>query len=69
MSEEMKFFMYLLEHYAFYKNKKTGDILKAWDRLGITEKIYNNYWSYHTERIENAYEDIDSLMETGEHAW
>ena len=69
MSEEMKFFMYLLEHYASYKNKKTGDILKEWDRLGITEKIYNNYWSYHTERIENAYEDIDSLMETGEHAW
>lgn len=27
MTEEMKFFMYLLEYYAFYKNKKTRDVL------------------------------------------
>lgn len=69
MPEEMSFFMYLLEFYAGYKNMKTGDVLKEWDKHGITEKIYNNYWCYHTERIENAYMDIDSLLSTGKHAW
>lgn len=65
MTEEMKFFIYLLEYYSAYKNRKTGDVLKDWERNGITKKIYDNYWNYHTERIENAYMDIDSLMETG----
>lgn len=44
MSEEMSFFMYLLEFYAAYKNKKTADVLKEWDARGITQKIYDNYW-------------------------
>lgn len=35
----------------------------------ITQKIYDSYWEYHTERIENAFEDIDSLIATGKHAW
>lgn len=54
MSEEMKFFMYLLECYADYKNMKSGDILKKWEERGIIQKIYDNYWIYHTERLENA---------------
>jgi hypothetical protein len=69
MSEEMKFFMYLLEYYASYKNRKTGDVLAEWDKHGITQTIFENYWGYHTERIENAYMDIDSLLATGKHAW
>ena len=69
MTEEMKFFMYLLEFYASYRNEKTGDILKEWEDCGITQRIYDNYWVYHTERIENAYIDIDSLIKTGKPAW
>ena len=69
MSEEMIFFMYLLEFYAAYKNRKTADVLKEWDARGITQKIYDNYWGYHTERIENAFMDIDSLIANGTHAW
>lgn len=69
MTEEMKFFMYLLEYYAAYKNMKSGDVLKEWEENGITQKIYDNYWIYHTERIENAYMDIDSLIATGQPAW
>ena len=65
MTEEMKFFMYLLEYYAFYKNKKTRDVLNEWEKCGIIQKRYDNYWHYHTEAIENAYADIDSLIETG----
>lgn len=69
MSEEMSFFMYLLEFYAAYKNKKTADVLKEWDTRGITQIIYDNYWGYHTERIENAFMDIESLAANGTHAW
>lgn len=69
MSKEMEFFMYLLEYYAAYKNMKTGDVLREWDAHGITQTIYDNYWLYHTERLENAYEDIDCLLKTGKHAW
>ena len=47
MAEEMRFFMYLLEYYSAYKNKKTGDVLKEWERNGIIKKIYDNYWMYH----------------------
>lgn len=67
MTEEMRFFMYLLECYADYKNQKTGDILKEWDKHGITQEIYDNYWGYHTECLENAFADIDSLLATGQH--
>lgn len=69
MAEEMKFFMYLLEYYAAYRNVKTRDILKQWEECGIVQTIYDNYWIYHTERIENAFEDIDRLVSTGTHAW
>ncbi len=67
MTEEMEFFMYLLECYADHKNKKTADVLKLWEEKGLIHKIYDNYWGYHTERIENAFDDIDSLVNRGVH--
>ena len=69
MGEEMKFFAYLLEYYADYKGKSTKKVLEEWDQHRITQIIYDNYWGYHTERLENAFEDIDSLLATGKHAW
>lgn len=49
--------------------KATGDVLREWDDYNVTQKIYDGYWEYHTERIENAFEDIDSLIAIGKHAW
>lgn len=69
MTDEMEFFIYLLECYAFAKNQRTGDVLQRWEERGITQAIYDNYWIYHSERMENAFEDIDSLTATGEFAW
>ena len=69
MNEELKFFLFLIERYAQHRNKSTGDIIKEWDAHGITKKIYDSYWEYHVERIENAFADIDSLLATGNHAW
>jgi hypothetical protein len=69
MSEQLKFFLFLIERYARYKGKSTGEVMKEWDARGITQEIYDGYWEYHTERIENAFDDIDSLLATGNHAW
>ena len=69
MSAEMSFFIYLLEQYAAYRQAKTGDILREWDRQQLTQTIFDNYWGYHTERLENAFQDIDSRLQTGETAW
>ena len=69
MNEEIEFFSYLLEYYANYKNMPTGTVLREWDEHDITQKIYDSYWEYHTERIENAFEDIDSLIATGKRVW
>ena len=63
MSREMTFFMYLTERYAEYKGTTSGEILAAWDKIGVTEKIYSFYELYHTEAIENAFADIDRLIE------
>lgn len=69
MSEQLKFFLFLIERYARHKGKSTGEVMKEWDARGITQEIYDGYLEYHTERIENAFDDIDSLLATGNHAW
>lgn len=69
VTDEARFFIFLIERYAAHTGRSAGDILREWDERGITQKIYDNYELYHQERIENAYEDIASLMATGEHAW
>ena len=63
MSKEAEFFMYLLERYADYKKEKASEILKMWDQSGITKLIYDLYDIYHVERLENAFEDIDKLLQ------
>lgn len=63
MSKEMDFFIYLIENYASYKETTADKILKQWDELELTDFIYDMYERYHTERIQNAYEDIDRLVE------
>ncbi len=59
----MKFFIYLIEHYANYKKVTANKILELWDRLDLTNFIFEMYDLYHIERIENAFEDIDKLIE------
>ena len=67
MNEELKFFIFLIENYAYTKNRPTGDVLREWDDKGITDEIYDGYFQYHQERLENAFDDIDCLAATGKH--
>jgi hypothetical protein len=69
MTEEMKYFLFLIERYADHHARSTGEVLREWDDKGITQEIYDGYYTYHQEALENAYMDIDSLAATGKHAW
>ena len=63
MTKEQEFFIYLLEYYAKYRDLPTSNVLDELDTLGLTDFICNDmYWRYHTEAIENAFEDIDKLI-------
>ena len=64
MSRESSFFIYLIERYAAYKQTSADKILALWDRLELTDFIYDMYEMYHSERLQNAFDDIDALMET-----
>ena len=63
MNKTTEFFIYLLEKYSEYKNISTTDVLNTLDELGLTDFIYNMYERYHCEAIENAFKDIDDLIE------
>ena len=58
-----------LESYSAYKDTTASEVLKTLDEKGLTEFVYNMYEMYHCESIYNAFEDIDSLIETGKQAW
>lgn len=62
MSKEAEFFIYLLERYAEYKNRSAADVLSEWERLELTQFIYDMYELYHIERLQNAFDDIDLLV-------
>lgn len=69
MSDEMDFFVFLLEHYAADHDRKASDVLREWDAHGITQEVFDGYFIYHQEALTNAYMDIDSLLATGKHAY
>ena len=69
MTKEFKFFVYLLESYAAHKGTTTDKVLKTLDDRNLTQFVYDMYEMYHVEAIENAFLDIDSLIETGRPAY
>lgn len=62
MSKESDFFIYLIERYAESKQTTAQKVLKQWDSLNLTDFIYDMYEIYHSERLQNAFDDIDELM-------
>lgn len=69
MPRDMEFFIYLLEHYAAHRGVSAAQVLAEWREHGLEQEILDNYEMYHTECLENAFADIDSLLTTGKHAW
>ena len=68
MTDELRFFILLIERYAYDAGRPTADVLREWDAKGVTQEIYDGYFQYHQESLQNAYADIESLLATGKHA-
>ena len=64
MSKEMEFFTFLMEQYAHYKNTTADKVLHQLDELKLTDYVFGMYEMYHSEAIENAFADIDKLIES-----
>ncbi len=69
MTAQQDFFLYLLENYAAYKNRPTGEVLEEWDSKNITDFIFNMYEMYHSGALENVFDYIESLLLTGKTEW
>lgn len=63
MSKEMEFFIYLLENYAYYKKTTANKVLNKLIELNLLDTVFNNYEFYHIDSLNNAYNDIDTLIE------
>ena len=63
ISEKTEFFIFLLERYAEEKKILSKEVLNLWKEKNIIDYINNMYDQYHSERIENAIEDIDKKIE------
>ena len=59
----MEFFTFLMEQYAHYKNTTADKVLHQLDELKLTDYVFGMYEMYHSEAIENAFADIDKLIE------
>lgn len=64
LSNETGFFVYLLEKYAEYKGSTAPEMLRYFDYMHLTEYINAMYIQYHSERLENAFEDIDRKIKS-----
>jgi hypothetical protein len=66
ISNQSEFFIFLLEKYAEYKSQPAAELLKLWQERGLIDYINGMYEQYHTERLENAFADIDrKIAKTG----
>jgi len=59
ISDKAEFFIFLLEKYAESKGLSAKEALTLWNDKGIVDYINDMYEQYHTERLENAIEDIE----------
>jgi hypothetical protein len=62
LSEESRYFLYLIEQYALYKGITGEQVLDLFEKQNLVEYIYSMYYTYHTERVENAIQDIDRRL-------
>ncbi|GHV43501.1 hypothetical protein FACS1894180_2770 [Bacteroidia bacterium] len=59
ISNKSEFFIFLLEKYAEKNAISASEVLEQWQKLNVIDYINGMYEQYHTERLENAFEDID----------
>jgi hypothetical protein len=62
LSEESRYFLYLIEQYALHKSISGEQVLDLFERHNLVEYIYGMYYTYHTECVGNAIRDIDEKL-------
>jgi hypothetical protein len=65
MSEEARYLVFLTEQYAAVKGLTGSQVFFRFKENGLLPYIHDMFYTYHTERIENAIEDIDRMLTTG----
>lgn len=63
MAKEMEFFSFLMEQYAAYKGTTANKILARLEEKNLTDFVFSMYERYHTEALQNAFDDLDRLLE------
>jgi len=66
LSKEFAFFVFLLERYGAARGITGGEALRRLDAAGQTDFVIDMYELYHAEALDNAFEDIDHLLATGQ---
>ena len=53
---------FLMEQYAAYKGTTANIILARLEEKKLTDFVYSMYERYHTEALQNAFDDLDRLL-------
>ncbi len=69
MPKEISFFAYLIEGYVQSRRLKAAEVLDALDKRGKVGFVHDMHEMCHTESLDNAFADLDSLIATGRPAW
>jgi len=59
ISDKSEFFIFLLEKFAEAKSITAKEVLIQWKEKDLIDYINGMYEQYHSERIENAIQDIE----------
>jgi hypothetical protein len=62
VTEELAFFVYLIEQYGAARGTTGGAVLRRLDELSLTDVVMDLGWQYHQEPLENAFTDLDHLL-------
>ncbi len=62
MAKEMEFFSFLMEQYAAHKGTAANKILARLEEKNLTDFVFSMYERYHTEALQNAFDDLDRLL-------
>ncbi|GHT83392.1 hypothetical protein FACS1894137_04360 [Spirochaetia bacterium] len=63
MSEEARYLIFLTEQYAAIKGLSGSQVFVLFKEEGLLPYIHDMFYTYHTERVENAIEDISRILD------
>jgi len=65
MSKEFKFFMYLIQNYAYERSVTPIEVFNELREKKLYDFVLNSYEVYHIEDLNNAFAEIDNLLRIG----